>query len=90
MAIQPEALDIRKRAYRLWEQRGRPDGDPEADWFEAESQLRSDLDDVQMPEPTPEELSGTMEMEAAQSAGVGAVPAQEARSRRKRKHASTL
>jgi hypothetical protein len=27
-------------AYQLWEERGRPDGDPELDWYEAERQLR--------------------------------------------------
>jgi hypothetical protein len=28
--------DIAALAYRLWEERGRPDGDPEHDWYEAE------------------------------------------------------
>ena len=32
-------LDIATVAYRLWEERGRPDGDPDRDWFEAERQL---------------------------------------------------
>lgn len=27
---------IRQLAYRLWEQRGRPEGDPDEDWFAAE------------------------------------------------------
>ena len=38
-------LDVRKQrelAYRLWEERGRPQGRPEEDWFEAERRLRSD------------------------------------------------
>jgi Protein of unknown function (DUF2934) len=37
-------LDLRKQrelAYRLWEERGRPVGRPEEDWFEAERRLRS-------------------------------------------------
>ena len=37
-------LDVRKQrelAYRLWEERGRPVGRPEEDWFEAERRLRS-------------------------------------------------
>jgi len=31
--------DIAVLAYQLWEERGRPDGDPEHDWYEAESRL---------------------------------------------------
>lgn len=30
---------VADRAYRLWTRRGRPAGDPETDWFEAERQL---------------------------------------------------
>ena len=30
---------IRELAYRLWEQRGRPEGCPDDDWFAAERQL---------------------------------------------------
>ncbi len=32
---------IEVRAYHLWQQRGRPWGTPELDWFEAESELHS-------------------------------------------------
>lgn len=32
----------RELAYRLWEERGRPEGRAEEDWFEAERRLRSD------------------------------------------------
>ena len=41
-------LDVRKQqelAYRLWEERGRPVGRPDEDWFEAERRLRSDQHD---------------------------------------------
>lgn len=37
-------VDVRKQrelAYRLWEERGRPVGRPEEDWFEAERRLLS-------------------------------------------------
>jgi hypothetical protein len=37
-------VDVRKQrelAYRLWEERGRPVGRPEEDWFEAERRLNS-------------------------------------------------
>jgi hypothetical protein len=38
-------VDVRKQrelAYRLWEERGRPEGRPDDDWFEAERRLGSD------------------------------------------------
>ena len=37
-------LDSRQRelAYRLWEERGKPEGRPDEDWFEAERRLQSD------------------------------------------------
>jgi hypothetical protein len=38
-------LDSRKQrelAYRLWEERGKPHGRPDEDWFEAERRLQSD------------------------------------------------
>jgi len=31
---------VEKLARELWEKRGRPEGDPEADWVEAEKQVR--------------------------------------------------
>jgi hypothetical protein len=37
-------VDVRKQrelAYRLWEERGRPVGRPDEDWFEAERRLRT-------------------------------------------------
>jgi hypothetical protein len=42
--VSTESVDIeRKRelAYRLWEERGRPVGRAEEDWFEAERRLQS-------------------------------------------------
>ena len=41
-------VDVRKQqelAYRLWEERGRPEGRPDEDWYEAERRLRSDQHD---------------------------------------------
>jgi hypothetical protein len=32
---------IERKAYELWERRGRPVGSPEVDWLEAESVLRN-------------------------------------------------
>ncbi|MHB8524992.1 MAG: DUF2934 domain-containing protein [Candidatus Acidiferrales bacterium] len=34
---------IRQRAYELWEQRGRPIGSPEVDWFRAENEIDAEL-----------------------------------------------
>jgi len=31
---------VSKRAYQLWLERGCPEGSPEQDWFQAESELR--------------------------------------------------
>jgi hypothetical protein len=39
--------EIAKRAKAIWEKRGRPYGDDQADWFEAETQLRRE--ESQMP-----------------------------------------
>jgi hypothetical protein len=36
---QPSHEEIARRAYELWEQRGRPNGSREEDWFRAESEL---------------------------------------------------
>jgi len=36
----PEHEEIAHLAYFYWEQRGRPDGCPEEDWFRAEEELR--------------------------------------------------
>jgi hypothetical protein len=41
-------VDVRRQqelAYRLWEERGRPEGRPDEDWFEAERRLRTDQHD---------------------------------------------
>lgn len=42
MGTQVDVQKQRELAYRLWEERGRPVGRPEEDWFEAERRLRSD------------------------------------------------
>ena len=43
----PSYQDIERRAFELWEQRGRPPGTPEIDWFKAEQEVsRIELDDV--------------------------------------------
>jgi hypothetical protein len=43
-AVSTESVDVEKKrelAYRLWEERGRPVGRAEEDWFEAERRLQS-------------------------------------------------
>jgi hypothetical protein len=43
----PSHEDIERRAFELWEQRGRPSGTPEIDWFKAEQEVsRIELDGV--------------------------------------------
>jgi hypothetical protein len=36
-----EHEDVAKLAYRLWEERGRPMGSPEVDWYRAEGEVES-------------------------------------------------
>ena len=38
-----------KLAYQLWEQRGRPFGSPEVDWFAAEKVLASSQGHLELP-----------------------------------------
>jgi hypothetical protein len=33
--------DVARRAYSLWEERGRPFGSPEEDWYKAKEELRA-------------------------------------------------
>ena len=40
-AGQPSQNDIAALAYHLWQARGRPEGSPEEDWFQAERELAS-------------------------------------------------
>jgi len=48
-AITPQAAKgavqahLALRAYQLWQQRGRPEGSPEKDWFRAEQKLMATL-----------------------------------------------
>ena len=37
---------IETRAYQLWEQRGCPPGSPEADWYQAEAELKANPDQL--------------------------------------------
>ncbi len=40
---------VRRRAYELWEQRGRIDGMPEEDWLRAEAELRHEPEQPSRP-----------------------------------------
>ena len=42
MSKHPNEEAVRELAHRLWEQRGRPHGRPEEDWFAAERRLRGE------------------------------------------------
>jgi hypothetical protein len=37
------SAEIEKLAYRFWEERGRPFGSPEEDWFKAEREFRREF-----------------------------------------------
>ncbi len=45
MSIKPCHQAIQELAYILWEMRGRPEGEPDADWMIAERELTSALND---------------------------------------------
>ena len=51
--MEPDSVDryvlIAIQAYRYWEERGRPIGSPEVDWFQAEQELRLSLDSQSLP-----------------------------------------
>lgn len=42
MSTQVDSREQRELAYRLWEERGKPEGRPDEDWFEAARRLQSD------------------------------------------------
>ena len=46
LAIEPIHDDIARRAYQLYEERGREHGRDREDWFQAERELRQFLHDV--------------------------------------------
>ena len=41
LIVTPTHEQIEQRAYQLWEHRGRPSGEPEIDWEEAERELQN-------------------------------------------------
>ena len=43
---QPSSEEISRRAFQLWEERGRPEGSQDEDWFRAENELRHESDDA--------------------------------------------
>ena len=50
-AVDPErAQRLRTRAYELWEEAGRPDGDTERFWFMAEQELAAAGEGVRAPD----------------------------------------
>jgi hypothetical protein len=49
---------IRELAYRIWEQRGRPEGQADEDWFEAERRLSSGgAPPIKVPNPPEDEIT---------------------------------
>ena len=52
---------VAKLAYKLWEQRGRPLGSPDVDWFAAEQAMYSSLTAAGMITPSPDDLQDIAE-----------------------------
>jgi Protein of unknown function (DUF2934) len=52
---------VAKLAYKLWEQRGRPLGSPDVDWFAAEQAMYSLLAAAGMITPSPNDLQDIAE-----------------------------
>jgi hypothetical protein len=50
----PTEKEIKKRAYELWEQNGKPEGRDEEFWQQAEQELRNE--DTSSPLRTPDNL----------------------------------
>lgn len=44
MTVQYTEQDVRRRAYELWESRGRPDGSSADDWMAAEQALKLEFE----------------------------------------------
>lgn len=36
---EPDEMDVQQLAYKLWVERGSPDGSPDEDWFRAKQEL---------------------------------------------------
>ena len=43
---EPSNEEISQRAFQLWEERGRPEGSQDEDWFRAENELRHQSGDA--------------------------------------------
>jgi hypothetical protein len=58
MAFSPllEYEQINRLAHQLWQERGRPEGSPDVDWYEAERQLRLNVKDLDLGLHEPENL----------------------------------
>lgn len=56
----PSPDQIAERAYALWENQGRHDGNHERHWFEAERLLREELAGELAEETTPEATTGEL------------------------------
>jgi hypothetical protein len=54
---------VAKLAYKLWEQRGRPLGSPDVDWFEAERAVCASLAASGMITPSPNDPQNMRELE---------------------------
>jgi hypothetical protein len=73
---------IRQRAYSIWEEQGRPQGEDMRHWLQAWQEL-SDAGDASTGAETPAEQEGSAAAHAAAtSAGNGAAPSKAARKKK--------
>lgn len=47
--MEVERTEVEKLAYHLWQERGRPIGSPDEDWFRAEAKLRQQNSKYELP-----------------------------------------
>jgi len=65
MTIAVSQQELRERAYRLWEARGRPQGSADEDWHAAEVELRAEREAAAGPlEPLAKKAADVLETSA--------------------------
>jgi len=77
MSMPVSQQELRERAYRLWEARGRPHGSANEDWRAAEAELRAERDAAAGPlEPLAKKAADVLESNAGVKRRTTASPAQ--------------
>jgi hypothetical protein len=75
MTIPVSKQELRERAYRLWEARGRPHGSADEDWHAAEVELRAEREAAAGPlEPLAKKAADVLERNAGINRRATAIP----------------